>query len=183
MKLILLLTIGAIALASAMVPGPPATLDVMAQALKIPSHCAPQEKVIFSCATANAKVISLCSSSALTSSDGYLQYRFGRGGKLELIYPATKEHPSKHFQFGQLFYTSAGGKYLKFKNGEYTYILFSVSPKLEDERAGVVVSKSGEEIAYLPCKGELQNPMSADDFDKIKIPRSPNPDEDSVLIH
>lgn len=152
---------------------PSAEYDVMAPALVVKSHCAPQEKVIFSCATANAKIISLCSSSTLTSSEGYLQYRFGPAGKPELVYPATKEHPSKHFQFGESNYSSGVGLYLKFKNSEYTYALFSVSTKFGERRAGVDVSKPGEQIAYIECKGKSQFGMEADDFEKIKIPRDP----------
>src|SRR5262245_1524391 len=125
MKLILLFTLGAITSVSVMAPAPTATPSVMALTLKVTSHCTPEEKVIFSCAATNAKVISLCSSSPLTSSDGYLQYRFGPADRPELVYPATREHPSKNFQFGTLIYSGGGGEFLKFRNGEYTYIVFS----------------------------------------------------------
>jgi len=162
------------AITFASVIAPAATSGVIAQALKVASHCAPGEKVVFSCATTNAKLISLCSSSTLTPSDGYLQYRFGPGNKPELVYPATRGHPSKHFQFGSLFYSGGGGEFLKFSNGEYTYILFSALIKGEGDKAGVVVSKAGKRIAYLPCKGGTQVEMAPDDFEKIKIPRDPN---------
>src|SRR5262249_60069409 len=120
MKLILLLTLGAITSVSVMAPTPTAMPSVMAPTLKVTSHCTPEEKVIFSCATTNAKVISLCSSSPLTPSDGYLQYRFGSADRPELVYPVTKEHPSKHFQFGTQIYSGGGAEFLKFRNGEYT---------------------------------------------------------------
>jgi len=179
MKLILLLTLLAITSANVMTLAPAAESGVMAPAPKIASHCSPQEKVIFSCGTANDKIISLCSSSTLTSSEGYLQYRFGPAGKPELIYPATMEHPSKHFQFGQSFYSSGGGMYLKFKNGEYTYALYSMSTKFGEDRAGVAVRKSVEEFAYayIPCKGKSHDEMDIDDFEKIKIPRDPKEEQ------
>jgi hypothetical protein len=163
MKLILLLTLEAITSASVIAPTP-----------KVTSHCAPEEQVVFSCATTNSKVISLCSSSPLTSSDGYLQYRFGPADKLELVYPAIKEHPSKHFQFGMQGYAGGGSAFLKFMNGEYTYVLFDALIKGEGEKAGVVVSKSGKRIAYLQCKGTWQQQIGSSQFGEIKIPRDPN---------
>src|SRR5262245_5598365 len=174
MKLILLLTLAAITFAIVMTPSPAAMSAVVATPLAIKSHCAPGEKVVFSCSTTNAKIISLCSSSTLTASEGYLQYRFGPAGKPEFVYPATMEHPSKHFQFGQSSYSSGVGLYLKFKNGEYTYGLFRVGTKFGEDRAGVAVRKSVEdEFTYIPCKGKSQFEMDADDFEKIKIPRDP----------
>ena|SRR5215468_6283835 len=181
MKPILLLTLVAITFASVMSPAPAATSSVKAPALKVASHCAPGEKVVFTCATTNAKLISLCSSSTLTPSDGYLQYRFGPGNKPELVYPATREHPSKHFQFGHLIYSGGGGDFLKFMNGEYTYILFSALIKGEGDKSGVVVSKSGKQIAYLPCKGASQGDMNGDDFEKINIPRDKNEEAGFVI--
>jgi hypothetical protein len=156
-----------------MAPTPTATPSVMASMLKVTSHCMPEEKVIFSCDTANAKVISLCSSSTLTSSDGYLQYRFGPAGKPEFVYPATREHPGKYFQLGTLMYSGGGGEFLKFRNGEYTYIVFDGIGK-GWEKAGVVVSKSEKRIAYLPCKGAGQFEMAPQEFEQIKIPKDPN---------
>jgi len=173
MKLILLLTLGAITYASVMAPTPTTTPSVMAPTLKVTSHCTPEEKVIFSCATTNAKVISLCSSSSLTSSDGYLQYRFGPADRPELVYPATREHPSKHFQFGTQIYSGGGAEFLKFRNGEYTYIVFDAMGKAW-EKAGVVVSKSEKRIAYLPCEGAGQFEMAPQEFEQIKILRDPN---------
>jgi hypothetical protein len=173
MKLILLLTLGAITSVSLMAPTPTATPGIMTPALKVTSHCATEEKVIFSCATTNAKVISLCSSSPLTSSNGYLQYRFGPADKPELVYPATRAHPSKYFQLGTLLYSGGGGEFLKFRNGEYTYIVFSAIGK-GWEKAGVVVSKSEKRIAYLPCKGAGRFEMPPQEFEQIKIPRDLN---------
>jgi hypothetical protein len=73
-----------------------------------------------------------------------------------------------------LIYSGGGGEFLKFSNGEYTYVLFSALIKGEGDKAGVVVSKSGKRIAYLPCKGAGQFEMSPQEFEQIKIPRDPN---------
>src|SRR6185437_15038760 len=127
-------------------------------------------------------------SSALTSSDGYLQYRFGPANRQELVYPATKEHPNKHFQFGTQMYSGGGSAFLKFMNGEYTYTVFDAIGKGERlgevwRKAGVVVSKAGKRITYLTCEGEWeswQSNMSRYEFEKIKIPEDPNEAEFEV---
>jgi hypothetical protein len=171
MKLILLLTIVAITFAGAMTLAPNAESGVLA--LKVASHCAPGERVVYSCPTTNSKLISLCSSSTLTSSEGYLQYRFGPAGKPELIYPATREHPSKHFQLGGIMYSGGGGAYLKFVNGEYTYKVFSYINS-SGEAAGVVVSKSGKRIAELYCKDDSRRAIIDLGLSQSGIPEDPN---------
>lgn len=134
--------------------------------------CTPDERVVFSCAAANAKVISLCSSSRLTPDSGYLQYRFGQGGKPELVYPAGKEHPRRHFQYGTQMYSGGGSAFLKFNNGDYTYTVFSGMGKGWAEE-GVVVTKSGKQVAYLKCKGAATDGLDAEWFNKIGIPEDP----------
>ena len=76
-------------------------------------------------------------------------------------------------------YSGGGSGFLKFSNGEYTYILFEALIKGDTfserlDRAGVVVSKSGKRIAYLPCEGRRQSEMGPYEFEQIKIPRDPN---------
>lgn len=137
------------------------------------SHCTAKEKVIFSCVTKRSKVISLCSSSILTSEDGYLQYRFGPSNKPELVYPATYEHPKKLFQSGTQMYSGGGSAFLKFRNSDHIYVVFTGIGK-GWKKEGVVIQKSGRRIAYLPCKGAWQSEIGPDLFEKVEIPRDPN---------
>ncbi|HSS19188.1 MAG TPA: hypothetical protein VLL54_03880 [Pyrinomonadaceae bacterium] len=71
------------------------------------SLCARSEQVIFSCAvkregsrqsTAN-KLASLCASRKLSKEEGYLQYRFGQPGKVELEYPNTRTGTQQLFTY------------------------------------------------------------------------------------
>jgi hypothetical protein len=147
--------------------------SVMAQKPTVVSHCKANEEVIFSCTTTKAKVISLCSSSLLTPDSGYLQYRFGPANKPELVYPATNEHPKKLFQSGTQMYSGGGSAFLKFKKGDYTYVVFDGIGR-GWEKEGVVIKKSGKQIAYLPCKGAWQSEIGPDLFEKVKIPKDPD---------
>ena len=137
---------------------------------KAPSHCSEQEKVIFSCSTSKGKVVSLCSSSSLDAASGYLQYRFGAiGSKPELVYPETQQHPKDHFKSGTLMYSGGGGAYLEFNNGDYKYVVFTGIGK-GWEREGVVVSKSGKQIALLECQGPWDSEIGPDFFEHSGIP-------------
>src|SRR5438128_10829064 len=56
------------------------------------SLCAKDERIIFSCITKRAaKIVSLCASKDLTNDRGYLQYRFGLPGKIELEFPKSRQ--------------------------------------------------------------------------------------------
>jgi hypothetical protein len=134
------------------------------------SHCSAQEKVIFSCPTSKTKLVSVCSSSSLTATAGYLQYRFGRlGGPPEFTYPATQEHPKKSFQSGTLMFSGGGGAYLEFSSGGYKYVIFTGSGK-GWEKEGVVVSQSGKQVAFLRCQAGSTSELGPDFFEKAAIP-------------
>jgi hypothetical protein len=135
--------------------------------------CSAEEQVVFSCTTEAKKVVSLCSSSPLTETAGYLQYRFGVAGKApELFYPTTRQLPKNLFLSGTMMYSGGGGAYLKFTNAEYTYAVFTGIGK-GWEKEGVVVQKAGKQIAYLQCKGPWTSQLGPDWFDKAKIQKDP----------
>src|SRR5213592_2066971 len=66
--------------------------------------CARDERVIFSCPIRRpAKIVSLCASKDLTSETGYLQYRFGLPGKVELEFPKDRTGTQQKFQYTHYF--------------------------------------------------------------------------------
>jgi hypothetical protein len=138
------------------------------------THCAPTEQVIFSCETPQHKVVSLCASSPLTSTSGYMQYRFGKTSHdPEFVYPATQEHPKHYFQSGTLTYAGGGGAYMKFSNGEYTYVVFTGIGR-GWAKEGVVVEKSGKQLAYLSCQGAWTSEIGPVLFEQAAIPQDPS---------
>src|SRR5438270_9867752 len=66
--------------------------------------CEKGERVIFSCPVKRpAKIVSLCASKDLTSERGYLQYRFGLPGKIELEFPRERTGTQTKFQYTHYF--------------------------------------------------------------------------------
>jgi len=137
------------------------------------SLCFVDEAVVFSCSSADGKIISLCSSPTLTASDGYLQYRYGVKGKIpELVYPKMPEHPKENFLSGTVPYSGGGASYLKFSKGKYIYTVFTGIGK-GWEKEGVVVKKSGKQIAHTPCDGSLISELGPVLFEDIGLQKDP----------
>jgi hypothetical protein len=66
--------------------------------------CAADERVIFSCPLRRpAKIVSVCSSKNLTKETGYLQYRFGLPGKIELEFPKGRQGSQAKFEYTHYF--------------------------------------------------------------------------------
>lgn len=102
---------------------------------EVASHCSDTEKVIWSC-RAGAKLYSLCASSDLDRSGGYLQYRAGRPNAVEMRFPAIAKPPGQAFNFDLL----AHGTSLSFVNGQYTY---EIDEDIKGE-TGILVTGSGK---------------------------------------
>jgi len=106
--------------------------------------CTPSEKVLFSCQLENSKKIaSVCAAINLTRTVGYLQYRFGTRGKLELVYPSTKVATQERFFWRELRPYQSSVRELTFKSGEYYYTLsaYDVSEALNDIPGGAQVGQ------------------------------------------
>ncbi len=68
------------------------------------SLCATDERIIFSCVLRQpAKIVSVCASKDLTNEKGYLQYRFGNPGKVELEFPKDRTNTQQQFEYSHYF--------------------------------------------------------------------------------
>ena len=142
--------------------------------MAVASLCSSDEQVVFSCATTQKKVVSICASSDLTATAGYLQYRIGTPGKTpELTFPSAKERPKARFQSGTLMFSGGGGAYLTFNNDAYNYSIFTGIGK-GWEKEGVVVKKDGRQVSYLQCQNPWTSQLGPDWFAKVGIPIDPN---------
>ncbi len=84
--------------------------------------CNEKERVIFSAAVQGSeKLVSICGSRQLDSRRGYLQYRFGRPGQIEMEFPRTRENTQPQFSYTR--YTRPRVTYLtlKFETNGYRY--------------------------------------------------------------
>lgn len=117
-----------------------------------PSLCTADERIAFSCAVGR-KVASLCASADLSKTTGYVQYRYGRPGKIEMTYPQDKVHPSAVFKWGVLGFAGGGTDYYRFSNEGYDYVVYSGMGRGWTQE-GIVVEKSGKRLQSLVCKGD-----------------------------
>jgi hypothetical protein len=53
--------------------------------------CRSEEQTLFSCRTTTKKLIAVCASRDLSTSNGYIQYRFGSDNKIEIKVPEDAE--------------------------------------------------------------------------------------------
>jgi hypothetical protein len=110
------------------------------------SLCTKDETVVFSCRTLGkkGKLLSLCGSKVLDEKTGYVQYRFGPPGKIELEFPKDKQNTQAAFRYSR--YTRPLVTYLelRFSLGGYRYSIHEdyneeESPPVKD--ASVEVSR------------------------------------------
>jgi len=91
-------------------------------ALQPNTLCDRNERVIFSCPVKRpAKIVSVCASKDLTSDRGYLQYRFGLPGKIELEFPKERTGTQTKFQYTHYFRAQFDLTEISFNVNGYEY--------------------------------------------------------------
>ena len=143
--------------------------------------CSPSEKVLFSCPIKNsAKIASVCASPHIDRDQGYLQYRFGAPGKLELVYPQTRAGSQKQFYWREFRPYQSSLRTLTFKSGSYSYTLsaYDVSETLNNIKGGAQFgeletenTRSNSKATVLRCaafpEGEFNLGGIVEDADKL----------------
>ena len=118
-----------------------------------PTLCAADEQIIFSCPIKrSAKIVSLCASQNLTKQAGYLLYRFGLPGKIELEFPQSRSGSQQLFQYSHYFRAQFDQTGITFANGGYEYTIFhdyNGEEKPAIEESGVRVTASGKETSLI----------------------------------
>jgi len=144
------------------VSSPPSRIGAAPQALTLQpnSLCEQNERIIFSCPLKSpAKTVSVCGSKELTSEQGYLQYRFGVPGKIELEFPKDRKETQKQFQYTHYFRAQVDRTEINFGIDAYSYSVFDDydgEQKPAVSRQGITVSQAngaGKETTYL-CRAK-----------------------------
>ncbi len=124
-----------------------AALNV-SQPLQPNSLCAKDERIIFSCPVKKpAKIVSLCASKNLTADQGYLQYRFGLPGKVELEFPKERTGTQQKFQYTHYFRAQVDLTEISFSNNGYEYQItddYNGEEKPAQSIEGVMVTVPGK---------------------------------------
>lgn len=133
------------------------------------SLCAKNEHIIFSCrvghsgsraGTSSGKIVSLCASPDLDKDHGYLQYRFGLPGKVELEYPSSRAGTQQLFQYSHYMRYQVDLTEINFAVDGYQYQVFDTyngeeKPAISEEGVTVKSSDNAKEVAYL-CRSKAQ---------------------------
>jgi hypothetical protein len=110
--------------------------------------CAKDERVIFSCPLKRpAKIVSLCAAKDLTADRGYVQYRFGVPGKIELEYPKDRQGTQQKFQYKHYFRARVDLTEINFSIDGNSYSVFDEyngEEKREISSQGVRVTPAGK---------------------------------------
>ncbi|MDO8990668.1 MAG: hypothetical protein Q7U91_13675 [Sideroxyarcus sp.] len=135
-----------------------------------PSLCRFNERTYFSCSVKGGKTVSVCGSRIINESRGYLQYRFGKRGAIELALPETLEHPSKLFTQTNDKEMRIQSATLTIKKGLFAYTAYSTQGIGSDLPNGVFVTKNNKKVADMPC---TENVVEGDMFfDEAVIKRN-----------
>lgn len=141
---------------------------------EVASFCFSDEEVVFSCRSTDGETISLCSSSKVTKSDGFMQYRFGTVGQIPtFIFPKALRHPKDDFKSGTVPYSGGGASYIKFIREDYSYTVFTGIGK-GWEKEGLVVKKMDEPFSYIQCDGSVVSELGPALFQELGLQKDPN---------
>src|SRR5262245_18186052 len=119
------------------------------------SLCAKDERIIFSCLLRRpAKIVSVCASKDLEKERGYLQYRFGLAGKVELEFPKDRNKTQEKFQYTHYMRALVDLTEINFEIDGYNYSVFddyNAEEKPAFSRQGVTINRPGtgqKEVSY-----------------------------------
>ena len=125
------------------------------------SLCNTDEVVVFSCTTRQSgKIVSLCSSKDLTKDHGYVQYRFGLPGKIELEFPKERQQTQQAFNYNHYFRAQFDQTEISFTSNGYEYSIFDdyngeERPARSEQGVRVTPPNNGKEVT-LTCRGRAK---------------------------
>ena len=117
------------------------------------SHCHKGEVTYFSCQTTQTeKVISICGSviSDEPADDSWLQYRFGRIGKIELTYPIQKKGSTQKFE--GIHFNRYSVASLRFINNKTLYEVSESMGHEDEDSHEQTLSSSGVTVLFNKTK-------------------------------
>jgi hypothetical protein len=140
-------------------------------ALQANSLCARTEHIIFNCqvrrygaAAGSTKVVSLCASADLDKEHGYLQYRFGLPGKVELEFPDSRTATQEKFQYTHYMRYQVDLTEINFAIDDYQYQIFAdyngeEKPPISTQGVSVTAPGKTTDFRYV-CRGKVKADFS-----------------------
>jgi hypothetical protein len=130
-----------------------------------PSLCRADEQAFFACSIARStKIVSLCGSRYVDHRRGYVQYRYGNPGAIELQFPQARANTQRVFRYAHYFRAGVERTEISFDHQDYRYTVFDYyegDTKPATVIAGVRVSKHGatQTETELLCQGKALNKL------------------------
>jgi len=127
--------------------------------LQSESLCAKGEHILFSCAVKrSAKFVSLCAAPDLTKDRGYVQYRFGLPGKIELEFPSDRQGSQQKFHYSHYFRYQVDLTEVTFEINGYLYSIFDnyngeEKPAISSQGVSVTAPGKPKDISFV-CRGK-----------------------------
>ena len=124
--------------------------------ISVHTLCKTGEQVLFSCRIqgGSAKLLSICGSANLGSKQGYLKYRFGKKGIIELEHPKGSKTTQQGFRYRFTLSEDpakqASSAILSFKRGSYVYEVFDSVFDTDSFAKGVRVT-TPDRVITLEC--------------------------------
>ena len=133
------------------------------------SLCARTEQIIFSCLTKRAgkslarspsRIVSLCASRDLDKERGYLQYRYGLPGKVELEFPSSRTGTQQMFQYTHYMRYQVDLTEINFEIDGYQYQIFDdysgeEKPRISTEGVSVTAPGKPKEVSFV-CRTKVK---------------------------
>jgi len=133
------------------------------------SLCSKTEHIVFSCLTKRsgipasrspAKIVSLCGSRDLDKQRGYLQYRYGLPGKVELEFPSARTGTQRMFQYTHYMRYQVDLTEINFEIDGYQYKIFDdyngeEKPRISTEGVSVTAPGKQKEVSFV-CRNKAQ---------------------------
>ena len=120
--------------------------------------CARDERVIFGCVLKQpAKIVSICASKNLTNETGYLQYRFGLPGKIELEFPKDRTGTHQKFEYNHYFRARVDLTEINFTIDGVNYSVFDdyqgeEKPAVSDQGVSINWPGTNKKEVRLTCR-------------------------------
>ncbi len=127
------------------------------------SLCRSEEQIFFNCPiAASVKTVSLCGSKTIDSRRGYIQYRFGEAGAVELQFPRDRANTQRVFRYAKYFRAQVERIEITVDAEDYRYVLFDyydgdVKPAIREAGVRITRHSRNQQEGEIKCAG---NPIS-----------------------
>ena len=111
-----------------------------------------RNEINYSTCLSGSRLISLCASRDLDGQNGYMQFRYGKPGKIEISYPDKTQNPRYVFFESHRSYTDGSESRISFTREGAKYVLFTNTVWATGKIThGLVISRPGQLPKKYPC--------------------------------